>query len=197
MQLFILQRSACNGGLTMNFSYKTDRLILKILNGSEAGDVLRFYLSNRDIFEQCEAARPENFYTENYQRRSLNYEYNMCVKQAGIRFWVYEKTDPAHVIGTVCFRNILRYVYQSCEIGYKFDHKFWHHGYAYEALNKCVEIAFFELNLHRITAYIMPDNTASIHLAERTGFEPEGTARKFALIHGVWEDHLIYSILHP
>lgn len=181
----------------MKFSYTTDRLILKILNGSEAADVLRFYLSNRDVFERCEATRPENFYTESYLRRSLNYEYNMCIKQTAVRFWVYEKTDPAHVIGTVCFRNILRHVYQSCEIGYKFDQAFWHQGYACEALNKCIEIAFNELNLHRITAFIMPENTASICLAERAGFELEGTARKNALIRGVWEDHLVYSILHP
>lgn len=181
----------------MNFSYKTDRLLLKILDGTNAAAVLQFYLDNRELFERNEAVRPDNFYTENYQRRVLNYEFNMCIKRSGVRFWIYEKTDPSHIIGTVCFRNILRFAYQSCEVGYKFDQNYWHHGYASEALLKCMNIAFYELNLHRITAYIMPDNTASIRLAERTGFEREGTARKFALIRGIWEDHAVYSILRP
>lgn len=181
----------------MKFSYNTDRLILKILNGNSANDVLRFYSENRETFERCEALRPENFYTAAFQRRVLNHEFNMCIKQTGIRFWIYKKTDPDHVIGTVCFRNIIRHVYQSCETGYKFDQRSWHHGYASEALGKCIQIAFYELNLHRITAYIMPDNTASIRLAERTGFELEGIARKSALVRGVWEDHAVYSILHP
>ncbi len=181
----------------MKFSYDTDRLILKILDSSHAEDILRFYLDNREHFEQCEALRPENFYTEDFQRRVLNQELRLCIKQKGIRFWIYEKTDPNHVIGTVCFRNIIRHVYQSCEIGYKFEAHSWHHGYATEALFKCVEIAFDDLNLHRITAYIMPENTASIRLAKRVGFEYEGIARKCALICGVWEDHHIYSLLHP
>ncbi len=181
----------------MKFFYETDRLYLKILDGSSAADVLRFFLLNREVFERSEALRPDNFYTVKFQRRTLEYEYNMCIKQTGIRFWVYEKTDPAHIIGTVCFRNIMRHVYQSCEIGYKFDQKYWHHGYAYEALSKCIYIAFYELNLHRIAAYIMPDNTASIRLAERAGFEREGMARKNALIRGVWEDHMVYSLIRP
>lgn len=179
----------------MKFSYETDRLLLKILDGTNANDVLRFYLSNRELFERCEALRPDNFYTEQFQRRVLNHEFNMCIKQIGVRFWIYEKTDSSHVIGTVCFRNIIRHVYQSCEVGYKFDQLFWHHGYACEALQKSIEIAFEDMNLHRITAYIMPDNTASIRLVERAGFSFEGIARKSALIRGAWEDHAIYSII--
>ena len=181
----------------MKFSYETNRLLLKILDGSNANDVLRFYLTNREPFEQCEALRPENFYTEDYQRRVLNHEFNMCIKKAGIRFWIYKKTDPLHVIGTVCFRNIMRHVYQSCEIGYKLYELSWHQGYASEAVEKCIDIAFYELNLHRICAHIMPGNLASIRLAERIGFEREGVARKSAMVRGVWEDHVVYSILHP
>lgn len=182
---------------TLKFSYETERLLLNILDGSGAQDVLRFYDANRDVFERYEAARPANFYTVAYQRRVLNYEFNMCMKQKSIRFWIYEKTDPAHVIGTVCFRDIVRTVYQSCEIGYKFDQNFWHLGYAQEALVKCLSIAFFDLNLHRIVAHIMPDNESSIRLAERIGFEREGIARSCALVQGVWEDHIVYSLIHP
>lgn len=181
----------------MKFIYETDRLILKILDGTYASEVLRFYLANREIFERNEAQRPYNFYTEKYQRRVLNHEFNMCIKQIGIRFWIFEKTDPSHVIGTVCFRDIVRHIYQSCEIGYKFDSRFWHCGYAYETLKKCIEIAFYDLELHRITAHIMPDNAPSIQLVERVGFKQEGISRQSALIQGVWEDHMVYSILHP
>lgn len=181
----------------MKFSYETDRLLLKILDGSNANDVLRFYDSNREIFEQYEAMRPSNFYTLAYQRRVLNYEFNSFIKQTAMRFWIYEKTDPMHVIGTVCFGNIVRAVYQRCEVGYKLDHRFWHRGYAEEALFKCILIAFYELNLHRISAYIMPNNHPSIRLVERVGFEHEGIAKGYALVRGTWEDHLVYSILHP
>lgn len=181
----------------MKFQYATQRTILKILDGKNACDILRFHLANRECFERYESQRPENFYTESYQRRILNYEYNMCIKQAVIRFWVYEKSDLNHVIGTVCLRNIVRTIYQSCEVGYKFDQRFWHHGYAAEALQKCINIVFEDLELHRITAHVMPENNASIKLLRNVGFEYEGVARQSALIRGVWEDHAIYSIIRP
>lgn len=181
----------------MKFSYETDRLLLKVLDGSSAHDVLHFYNSNREIFERYEALRPDNFYTPAYQRRALNYEFNSFIKQSAVRFWVYSKENPTHVIGTVCFRNIVRTVYQRGEVGYKFDQRYWHFGYAQEALLKCIQIGFYELNLHRIAAYIMPDNQPSIRLVEQTGFEYEGIARGYALIRGIWEDHLVYSILRP
>jgi len=181
----------------MNFRYDTERTILKILNGNSAGDVLRFYLSNREIFERYEAQRPANFYTDSYQRRVLNYEYNMCVKQSNIRFWVYDKSDVEHVIGTICLRDITRSVYQSCEVGYKFAQRFWHMGYATETLEKCIDIAFNELRLHRIVAHVMPENTPSIKLLYRLGFDYEGIARHSALIRGKWENHAVYSLIAP
>lgn len=179
----------------MKFLYETQRLLMKVLDGKYANDVLYFYLSNREIFEHYEAERPENFYTKDYQQRILNYEYNLFIKQNAVRFWIYEKTDPSHIIGTVCFRDIIRTIYQCCEIGYKFDQLSWHHGYACEALSKSLEIAFFEMRLHRITARIMPENTSSIRLVERVGFHLEGIARECAFIGGTWQDHLVYSIL--
>ena len=112
-----------------------------------------------------------------------------------VRFWIFQKTDESHIIGTVCFRNIFKNPYYSCEIGYKFDQSFWHQGYATETLQKAILIAFQEMEMHRITAHIMPQNTPSIRLVERLGFEREGIARQSALIRGQWEDHLVYSIL--
>lgn len=181
----------------MEFNYKTERLSLQVLNGSYASDVLYFYKENREIFEQYEAKRVHNFYTEDYQRRVLEFELNLCLNQSSVRFWVFTKTDPSRIIGTVCFRNITRGIYQCCETGYKFDERYWHQGYAAEALTEGIRIVFQELELHRIVAKIMPDNAASIRLIERLGFEWEGIARQCAMIRGKWEDHVIYSLIAP
>lgn len=179
----------------MNFQYETDRLKLHILDSSFAPEVLQFYNDNREVFERYESSRVANFYTEDYLKQVLDYEYSLCIKMMTVRFWVFQKTDNSHIIGTVCFRNILKNPYYSCEVGYKFDQQFWHQGFATEALQKAILIAFQEMEIHRIIANIMPENTASIQLAERLGFEREGLARQSALIRGHWEDHFVYSIL--
>ena len=179
----------------MQFLYETERLVLRVLDATFVDHVLLFYLENKETFEKYEAKRPENFYTANYQCRVLSHEYNAAVNRTNIRFWVYEKSNLNQIIGTVCLRDITRTIYQSCEIGYKFDERHWHHGYATESLFQMISVAFDDLRLHRIVAKIMPENIASIQLVTRLGFEYEGIARQSAMVRGVWEDHAIYSLL--
>ena len=117
----------------MNLIYETDRLILKVLRPEAAKKVLCFYLDNKELFEKYEASRPDNFYTVKYQKSVLLCEYNLTVQLSAVRFYVFLKDDPDRIIGTICFRDITRSIYDSCEVGYKFDERFWHHGYATEA----------------------------------------------------------------
>ncbi len=181
----------------MNLIYETDRLILKVLRPDAAKKVLCFYLDNKELFEKYEALRPDNFYTLKYQKSVLLCEYNLTVQLSAVRFYVFLKNDPDHIIGTVCFRDITRSIYDSCEVGYKFDERFWHHGYATEALIEGIDIMFGDLGLHRITACVMPENTPSIRLLESLYFKREGLLRQNARINGKWADHYLYSLIHP
>jgi ribosomal-protein-alanine N-acetyltransferase len=179
----------------MLFEYETDRLILRILKPDAAGSVLDFYLRDQAYFEQFEPDRLPQFYTMNFQRGMLRYEYNAAVKLSSVRFYAARKTEPNVLIGTVCFHNIQRAVYASCEIGYKFSSAYQHQGYASEAIEKVLEIIFCDLKLHRVMAMALPDNTPSTRLLERLGFTCEGISREHLLLHGVWRDHAQYCLL--
>ena len=183
----------------MKFRYETDRLILKILEPTEADSVLRFYLDNKELFERSEPERQEQFYTREHQRAILTAEYNMAVQGTLCRFWLFRKEAPAEIIGTISLRDIQRHYRQSCLLGYKLDERYFHQGYATEAIRETVRIAFDELLLHRITAEVMPDNEASIRLMERLGFVNEGIERKIFFLNGKWTDHIRYSLIssHP
>ena len=160
----------------MNLIYETDRLILKVLRPEAAKKVLCFYLDNKELFEKYEASRPDNFYTVKYQKSVLLCEYNLTVQLSAVRFYVFLKDDPDRIIGTICFRDITRSIYDSCEVGYKFDERFWHHGYATEALIEGIDIMFGDLGLHRITACVMPGNTPVHPPARIPLFQVRGTA---------------------
>ncbi len=181
----------------MNFNYETPRLILKILKPSEqaALQTLDFYYKNRTLFERYEAARSADFYTREHQSLILTKEYNLAVRKKCIRFWVYEKANPEQIAGTVCFYNITHLMYDRCETGYKFDPVHWRKGYAREAMELGISLMFQELNLHRIEAYVMEDNAASIRLLKNLGFQYEGTLRKSIRICGNWEDHMLFARL--
>ena len=181
----------------MKFTYETDRLILRLLGEEEAPAVLQFYRKNRAVFEPYEAIHPEQFYTESYQRTLLNCELSLTLKHNLIRFYVFRRENPDEIIGTVCFRNIDRSIYYSCETGYRFSPAYWHKGYAREALAFGIQLMFEEFHLHRIEATVMPENTASIRLLESLAFQQEGIAREYALIQRKWEDHIRFALIRP
>ena len=179
----------------MKMNYETCRLRLRILPDTAAPQVLQFYLANREAFERYEVERAPNFYTEEYQKAVMHCEYNLAVKQAAVRFWVTEKERPEQIIGTVSLQNIRRGFYQSCELGYKFDQRFWHRGYAAESLSQCIRIGFGEMKLHRMEAMVSPDNQASQRLLLGLAFVKEGIKRQSVKLHGIWRDHEVYALL--
>lgn len=180
----------------MLLQYETQRLILKVLGPDYSNDVLRFYLKDKELFEQYETDRSPNFYTEAHQRTILQLEYGLTLKLVQVRFYVFLKEDPDTIIGTVSLYDISS-TYSHAEIGYKFSSAYHHKGYATEAVEKLVDIAFSELNLHRLCAHVQDDNTPSIRLLTGLGFEKEGVCRDYLCLNGMWTDHLQYSLIVP
>jgi RimJ/RimL family protein N-acetyltransferase len=62
--------------------------------------------------------------------------------------------------------------FHETETGWLLRRDAWGHGYATEAGRACVDWAFAALPVSYITAMIAPDNTRSIRVAQRLGFEP-------------------------
>ena len=181
----------------MNFEYETERLILRLPSTDFLRELLDFQIRNRTLFEKYEPALPDNFYTLHYQQSLLKCELKLALKQQTVRFYVFSKEEPRRIIGTVCLHNLMSSPYSCAEVGYKFDIAYQHRGYATEALSKVLVIGFEDLQLHRIFARVMPENTPSIRLLERLGFYSEGLERQSLLIQEKWTDHLRYARIRP
>lgn len=179
----------------MNFKYETKNLIMKICGEEIAEDALVFFLRNAKEFEAVEPIDADNFYNIDHQKNILNYEYKKTLQLSVVRFWLYLKNDPDTIIGTVCFRNIAKPIYSSCQIGYKMDKAYTGNGYCKEAIKAGIDIMFNDLELHRIEAIVLPNNKASIAILENLGFVREGLLRDKIQIKGKWEDHYTYSLL--
>lgn len=176
--------------------YETKRLNLDILTPDYCKEVLHFYERNKALFQPYDPKTPASYYTETYQYHSLSCEYALFLRQERVRFYLTLKEQPNNIIGTISFSEMQRGYTLSAIAGYKLDGAFQHQGYAFEALQKGISILFHEEQFHRITAYIMPDNTASIRLIERLHFSFEGIAKQYARIQDRWQDHLQYALIN-
>lgn len=181
----------------MLFAYETQSLLLKIIKPDQADAVLDFYMRDKELFEQFEPDRMVNFYTCQFQKQMLLFEYNMAVQGTLFRFYVYEKEHPERIIGTICVHHVVRGFSSCCEVGYKFSSKYHHFGYATEALSFITDLVFKDLKLHRIMAWVLPDNEPSMRLLERVGFVREGICHDYMMMHGQWKDHVQFCRIDP
>lgn len=183
----------------MQFIYHTDRLQLKILSGDYGRLVYHFYEENKQFLEPFEPKRPENFYSISFHNTNLSCEYRGFLNLNYFRYWLFplETADnPDNIpIGSICFSNIQRGAFQKCTLGYKLSEHACHQGYMREALSFLIPVFLKELKLHRIEAYVQPDNLPSIQLLTKLGFQEEGYLTSYAEINGHWKDHLIFSYI--
>ena len=83
------------------------------------------------------------------------------------------------------------------EIGYILNRNYWRRGLMQQALEAVIEFAFTTLDLHRIEADVDPQNTGSLAILEKLGFEREGLFRERWLHDGAWVDSVMLGLLNP
>ena len=81
------------------------------------------------------------------------------------------------------------------EIGYTFGPEHQGQGFAFEAVKAILGYLFGQLEKHRVTASVDPENVRSIRLLEKLGFRREGHFIQSVLIRGEWCDDVIYAML--
>ncbi len=81
------------------------------------------------------------------------------------------------------------------EIGYVINPEFGGRGYATEACQALLPLAFDALGLHRVVARIDARNQASAALARRLGMRQEAHLRENEWFKGEWTDEIDFAIL--
>jgi len=146
---------------------------------------------NREAFAPFMPIRDEQFFTVDTQRQQIEQDIVHWQADQGYAFAV---VYYGQLMGRVALSNVSRGAWQSATLGYWIDGRFQRLGIATRAVQGCLVAAFNHLSLHRTQAAIMPHNVASLRVIEKTGFFYEGLAPYYLKIHGVWEDHRIYSL---
>jgi [ribosomal protein S5]-alanine N-acetyltransferase len=177
--------------------FESSRLILKRLEVKHSRLVLGYKFKN---FEEHKLALPDRqggYFQERIQKIILEEENDAFENGTFIRLYIFAKEDTKQkeIIGDINIGDIKLGNISNCLIGIKIDSEHLRMGYAQEALETVIDFLFGSLNLHSITANILPDNYASLKLFEKLGFEKEGLTRHHMKTGGQWRDHIRYSLI--
>ncbi len=105
------------------------------------------------------------------------------------------RRSDENLVGAITLDNIRRGPAQSGTLGYWIGQPFARQGYMAEAIEAVVHHAFHGLDLSRVEAACLPENTASRGLLEKSGFKYEGVAQSYLQIDGRWRNHVLYANL--
>ena len=115
-----------------------------------------------------------------------------AAEQTGFAFLIFRHDDDA-LLGGITLSNIRRGVSQSCCLGYWMSARHAGRGYMRRAVDLVLKFCFDELRLHRVEAACIPGNDRSLGLLEKAGFVREGYAKRYLMIDGRWQDHVLLS----
>ena len=103
-------------------------------------------------------------------------------------------TIGGELAGQVTVNNVIGGSARFGSVGYWIDQRVAGHGHMPVAVALASDYCLFGLRLHRLEIVIRPENTASLRVVEKLGFEEYGYAPRYLHIDGEWRDHRLFAV---
>jgi [ribosomal protein S5]-alanine N-acetyltransferase len=169
---------------------ETDRLLLRKMRLDDADDmfayasdpeVTRYVLwdTHRSVEDSTNFLR---FATEGYERGDF-LGWGLVLKASGA------------FVGTCGMEVPDAPEHARAELGYVLSREHWGRGLMPETVRRMIRFCFETMNLNRVEARCIAENTASARVMEKAGMSYEGTLRSRECIKGAYRDMKMYSIL--
>lgn len=182
-----------SNGRATNLLLKGRNLELRVLTPENGEEMLNYYIRNREFLQSFEPAREESFYTLEVQKRILIESYKQYLNGTTLNLGIYKDN---FFIGKIKLSNIVMGIFKNAFVGYSIDKSFEGKGYMKEALKLVLDYSFSEMELHRIEASTLVENTKSQRVLQACGFKELGINKEYLLINGAWRDHKTFYIVN-
>ena len=131
----------------------------------------------------------------NTREKQRDYFISTMNSKSDVIFAIAEKKTGRHIGSTGLHK--IDWVHRSAELGIVIgENECRGKGYGKLAWNMITYYGFHVLNLHRIYAIVVNENTASIKSAEASGFKIDGTMRDVFFKEGKYYSARLLSVLH-
>ncbi len=169
----------------------TDRLLLRPMEEDDREAFIRMQQVSEEHFRPWVPVRkggPEAHFEEELERGHLGWQKGTHARWIGV-------LADGRIAGTFGLNEIVRRAFQSAYAGWGVSADAVGRGIATEGVAGMLDLAFSPagLGLHRVQANIIPENAASLRVAEKVGMRREGRAERYLQIAGAWRDHVMFA----
>lgn len=168
---------------------ETPRLLLRALRDDDLDD-LYAYASDPEI----DAYTPWERYASIEEAREDLDRYVAQYTRGEMGAWGIERRADGKLIGIGNYGHWQRYD-RRAELGYTIARHAWGQGFAPEAVRAIIDFGFERMDLVRIEAVCMPENSASERVMQKVGMQREGLLRSYQMWRGKPQDLLMYAIV--
>lgn len=164
---------------------ETERLILREMQQSDYSALCKI-MQDPEVMYAYEHAFSDTETQEWLDKQHARY------KEDGFGLWAVTLKESGEMIGQ-CGLTMQDFNGKSVvEVGYLFQKKYWHKGYATEAAVGCKEYAFTALGITEVYSIIRDTNAASKQVALRNGMTACGTLVKH--YYGMEMPHMVFCV---
>lgn len=168
---------------------ETERLVLRKIKISDLDSVYK-YASDPMVPKYLLWSPHSSIYFTKAYLREVQKHY----KKQNFFDWGVTLKGENKIIGTCGFSSF-NIQHNTGELGYVLGSEYWGRGIAAEAASAVIDFGFKVLNLHRIEANLMIENTQSKRVLEKCGMKFEGIKRGGVFAKGGYRDLCIFSIV--
>ncbi|SHF46627.1 ribosomal-protein-alanine N-acetyltransferase [Loktanella atrilutea] len=173
---------------------ETERLTLRLPLHADYRPWCALRQDSRDFLQPWEPTwAPDHFSRKSFTNR-VYWSQRSVQTGSGVPLFMIRRSDSA-LVGAITLDHIRRGPAQSATTGYWIGQPFARQGYMREAIKALVHYAFTTLDLSRIEAGCLPENTPSRRLLESCGYKYEGVAQSYLQIDGRWRNHVLFANL--
>lgn len=171
---------------------RSGRVGLRPLSMRDARAWREIRTRNKDWLVPWEATVPPGDRTAPASFRSMVADLRRQAR-AG-RAMPFAVTVDDRFVGQLTVSNIVGGSARWGQIGYWVDQRYAGQGVIPTAVALVVDHCLFEAGLHRLEVAIRPENTASLRVVQKLGFNEYGYAPRYLHIDGEWRDHRLFAI---
>lgn len=181
-------------GTKRKLRLETERMTLRPPQHSDFNEWAALREESREFLQPWEPVWSNDHLTRKGFTNRVYWAQRSIANGHAIPLFLIRRSDQA-LLGAITLDHIRRGPAQAGTTGYWIGAPHARGGYMREALQAVVHYAFSTLDLSRIEAGCLPENTPSRRLLEQCGYKYEGVAQSYLQINGRWRTHVLYANL--